>query len=331
MRGALLLGAAAPLVLAAAPVLAQDAGHAMPHDMHAMQHGMMGMDPSAPASPAPAPSAPDAASAPATAADPHAGHAAPAPEPVAGDTPGDAAPPPIPGDHPADAYYAPARMARARAELAREGAWSGSALMVEELEYRARSGRDGLAWKASGWTGGDLDRLVVDSEGEGDRGGAIERAQVRALWRHALDPWFNLEAGVRHDFRPDPQRTYAVVGIEGLAPYWFELEGQVLVSDKGDVHLRVGGRHDWRLSGPLLIQPEAALNLALQDVPELGIGAGAERFELGARLRYEVRPEFAPYVGVHWERSLGATAGHRRASGEAASGVSAVMGIRAWF
>ena len=318
MRIAPLLGAAAPLALVAAPVLAQDSGHDMQHDMHAMQHGMMGMDHSASAPPASAPPASDAAS-------------AAAPEPDAGDTPGDAAPPPIPGDHPADAYFAPARMARARAELAKEGTWSGSALMVDELEYRARSGRDGFAWKAGGWIGGDLDRLVIDSAGEGDLGGAVERAEVRAVWRHALDPWFNLEAGVRHDFRPGPQRTYAVAGIEGLAPYWFELEGQVLVSNKGDVHLRVGGSHDWRLSGPLLIQPEAELNLALQDVPELGIGAGAERLELGARLRYEVRPEFAPYLGVHWERSLGATAGHLRASGEAASGVSAVVGIRAWF
>ncbi len=250
---------------------------------------------------------------------------------AASDAPGNAAPPPQATDHPADRFFPGDRMAAARAALLKEGAFTGSALMVDQLEYRARAGRDGYAWKVSGWYGGDIDRAVLASEGEGELGGPTERAEVRAMWRRAIGPWFNLEAGVRHDFRPDPERTYAALGIEGLAPYWFEVEGQAFVSNRGDIHLRIGGSHDVRLSGPLVLQPEAEMNVALQDVPELGIGSGIERIELGARLRYEFKPDFAPYVGVHWERSLGGTADALRADGERASAVSAVVGLRAGF
>lgn len=301
----------APIALLAAPVSAQEMDHAM--------HGMAGMDHSVAAAVTPEHATEE--------------HSAPAAEgaAVADDTPGQAAPPPVPTDHPADRFFPAARMAKARADLSSEGTWRGSALIVDQMEYRARAGRDGYAWKVTGWTGGDIDRLVIASEGEGDVGGKTERAEFRALWRHAIDPWFNLEAGVRHDVRPGPQATYATFGIEGLAPYWFEVEGQVLVSTKGDAHLRVGGSHDLRLSGPLLLQPEAEVNISLQQVPELRIGSGIERIELGARLRYEIRPEFAPYVGVHWERRLGGTARYLRAEGERASGVSAVAGIRAFF
>lgn len=315
MRCLALLAAAVPLALSAAPALA-DPGEpaqvsaspvtaekaASSHDMPG--HDMAGMEPSAPA-------------------------AAP---PAANDTPGNTPPPPQATDHAADRFFPAVRMAAARAALRKEGgAFTGGALMVDQFEYRARAGRDGHAWKATGWYGGDIDRAVLASEGEGEFGGPVERAEVRAMWRRAIGPWFNFEAGVRHDFRPDPERTYAALGIEGLAPYWFEVEGQVFVSNKGDVHLRLGGSHDMRLSGPLVLQPQAEANVALQDVPELGIGSGIERIELGARLRYEFRPDFAPYIGLHWERRLGGTADHARADGERASAVSAVAGLRAWF
>lgn len=263
----------------------------------------------------------------------HAGHTMPGMSAPAGtdDTPGDAAPPPVPTDHPADRFFPPERMAKARADLANEGNWRGNALLVDELEYRALRGRDGYAWRVNGWAGGDIDRVVLGTEGEGEIGGRIEQVETRLLWRHALDPWFNLEAGVRHDFRPGADRTYAALGIEGLAPYWFELEAHMFVSTRGEVHLRVGGSHDVRIAGPLVIQPEAEVDVALQDVPALEIGAGLEKIELGARLRYEIRPEFAPYVGVHWERSFGGTARHLRAEGERVSAVSAVVGVRGFF
>lgn len=261
----------------------------------------------------------------------HAAHATAEPAAADGDRPGNAAPPPVPADHPADRFFPADRMAAARAALSREGRWQGSALLVRELEYRARTGGDGLAWKAEGWTGGDRDRLVVRTEGETGFTGPAERIELAALWRHALDPWFNLQAGVRHDVRPDPQRTYATLGVEGVAPYWIEVEGQVLLSDRGDLHLRLDAAHLMRLAGPLVMEPEARLDLALQDVPALHVGAGAERIELGVRLGYELRPELVPYAGVHWERFLSGSADRRRAAGEDLGGLSAAVGLRAFF
>lgn len=293
--------AAAALLAAPAPALAQHAGH----DMSGMEP-MPGMD--------------------------HTGHGQPAPDATApDDTPGNAPPPPVPTDHPAERFFPAARMAPARAALLREGRIVTGAILIDQFEYRAVSGRDGYGWKASAWYGGDIDRIVFATEGEGEFGHPAERAETRLMLRHALDPWWNVELGVRHDFTPSPQRTYAAIGIEGLAPYWFELEAQAFVSDKGDVHLRLGGSHDMRLTGALVLQPDAEVNIALQDVPALGIGPGIERIELGARLRYEITPQFAPYVGVHWERKLGRTADYVRADGERASAVAAVFGIKAWF
>jgi len=305
MRSAVLRAAAplAALALAwAAPGFAQESGHDMAGMDHS-GHDMAGMDmagePSAPA--------------------------------ASNDTPGDAAPPPVPTDHPADAFFPTERMARARAELMHEGRWTGSAVMLDRLEVRSGSGHEGYAWKGSAWYGSELDRLVLATEGEGRFDESAERVEVQALWRHAISPYFNLEAGVRHDFRPEPRRTYAVLGVEGLAPYWIETEAQLYVSHKGDVHARLAASHDLRLSGPLVLQPEMEVNLAFQDVPQLGIGAGLERVEMGARLRYEIRPELAPYIGVNWERSFGGTARATRAAGERASTVTAVAGIRAFF
>ena len=262
----------------------------------------------------------------------HAQHAMPpaTPEDVGAEV--RAAPAPLPpADHAADRFYPPARMAQARAALTGESRFRTVTGRIEQLEYRAVDGKGGYAWEGEVWYGGDIDKIVVASEGEGKRGRAPETAELRALWRHAVDPWWNLEAGLRHDLRPDPERTYALIGIQGLAPYWFDVEGQVLVSNKGDVHLRAEAGYDQRITQRLILKPALEIDAAFQDVPELGVAAGLESIALGARLRYEIAREFAPYVGVHWERKLGGTADIARAAGDGASSVSAVFGLRAWF
>lgn len=262
----------------------------------------------------------------------HSGHKSappvliPAPNP-----PASALPPPVPEDYAADRYFPLERMDQARAALRREGRFTTGTVMIDQLEYRPQGEKDGYAWEGRFWYGGDIDRLSVSTEGEGRFGEVAESVELQAVWRHALDPWFNLELGVRHDFRPDPERSYAVIGIEGLAPYWFEVSSHVFVSDKGDVHLRGEAEYDQRITQRLILQPKLELNAALQDVPELGIGAGLDSLELGLRLRYEFVREFAPYVGVHWERKLGDTADFTRMRGENPSSLSAVIGIRAWF
>src|SRR3546814_3562719 len=94
--------------------------------------------------------------------------------------------------------------------------------LADQVEHRAQDGRDGYKWDIQGWYGGDYDKLWLKSEGEGEFGHSPEQAEVQALYSRAIDTWFNLQAGIRHDFRPDPDRTHLVVGIQGLAPYWLD-------------------------------------------------------------------------------------------------------------
>ncbi len=204
-------------------------------------------------------------------------------------------------------------------------------VLIDQLEAKLRNGRDGYAWDAQAWYGGDIDKLWLKTEGEGAFGEAVEGAEVQALWSHAIDPWFDLQLGARHDFRPDPERTHLVVGVQGLAPYWFEVDAAAFVSNKGDVTARLEAEYDLRITQKFILQPRMELDLSLQDVPEIGIGSGLSSGEFGARLRYEIRPEFAPYVGLEYERAFGDTADFRRAAGEKAGGLSLLVGLRTWF
>lgn len=306
------------LSLVAMPAAAQEHDHgAMDHG--AMDHGAM-----------------DHSTQPSVATDPHAGmdhsahHGVTAPA-SPDDTPGEAPPPPVPADHAADALFDPAAMASARAVMLGESRFSATVMKLDRLEYRAHRGSDGYLIEGSVWSGGDIDRAVLAVEAEGAFGEAAETIQIDAYWRHAINPWFNLQLGVRHDFRPDPERTYGLIGIEGLLPYWIESEAQLFVSNKGDLHLSAMASHDMRVTQRLVVEPEVELDIAMQDVPELGIGAGFDTLELSARARYELSRNFAPYVGIAWERKLGGSARFARLEGEKPSVVSFVVGLRAWF
>ncbi len=308
------------------------AGHQMPKagDPHAAHGTPQAADPHA-GHTAPQSADPHAGHTVPQSADPHAGHAM-APEPSAPPV----APPPAGAfsgpEHAADLVYAPGRMAQAREELRKEhGALTAYKVLIDQLEAKLRGGRDGYSWDGQAWYGGDINKLWLKTEGEGEFGRAPEKAEVQALWSRAIDPWFDLQAGVRYDFRPDPERAYLVLGVQGLAPYWFEVDGAAFVSDKGDVSARVEAEYDLRLTQKLILQPRLEFDLALQDVPEIGVGSGLSSAELGARLRYEVRPEFAPYVGIEYERAFGDTADFRRTAGEDAGGWSILVGLRTWF
>ncbi len=131
------------------------------------------------------------------------------------DTPGDAAPPPVPSDHAADALFDPAVMSRARQGIRAESRFHTTAIMLDMLEYRAHRGDDGYVVEAMAWTGGDTDRAVIALDAEGAFGEAPESVEIDAYWSHAINPWFNLQLGARHDLRPDPERSYALVGLAG--------------------------------------------------------------------------------------------------------------------
>jgi copper resistance protein B len=245
---------------------------------------------------------------------------------------GDAPAPPPPGDWYADRLYPKGEMEHSRhAMMLENGAQTTAFLSFNLAEYQARKGRDGYRWDAEGWYGGDINRVTVKSEGEGAFGEAIESVETQLLYSRAVDAYFNLQAGLRQDLGHGPDRTYATIGFEGLAPYWFEVEGALFVSNKGDVSARIEGYYDQRITQQLILQPMAEFNFAAQDLPALGVGSGLSDMELGLRLRYEIVREFAPYVGVEWARKFGDTARFARAGGEDASSVRLVMGLRAWF
>lgn len=314
------------------------AGHAMPAKPPADPHAGHNM-PSAPADPHAGHRLPEQ-----PAADPHAGHqmpaqAAPSADPHAGhaaqtgaDLPvGSAAPPAPITDAAADRVFPRDQMDRGRAILrAEHGGSRLSKTMVDVFELRP--GDDAAyAWEAEFRYGGDIDRFVLKTEGEGDVDHRLESGEVQALWSRAVGPYFDVQAGVRQDFAPRG-RTYAVLGFEGLAPYWFDVEGALFLSSKGDVSARLEGAYDLRLTQRLILQPRAELDLSAGDVPELGVGSGLSSAELGLRLRYELGlRELAPYVGVTYERSFGRTADFARAAGEDVDEVRAVFGLRAWF
>jgi copper resistance protein B len=238
-------------------------------------------------------------------------------------------PPPVPTDFDADRHYPKAEMDVARGILRREhGQMSWSKVDLEQLEWRPGGGPDAYAWEGRASFGGDIHRFVLKSEGEG--ADHLEDAEVQALYSRAIAPFFDLQAGVRQDFEPRGT-SYAVLGLDGVAPTWFELEAAIFLSHRGDLTARFEGAYDFRLTQRLILEPRLEANLSAQHVPELQLGSGLSDVELGLRLRYAVTPFVAPYVGVHYERKFGDTADLARAAGEDVGDTRWVVGLRAWF
>ncbi len=252
--------------------------------------------------------------------------------PAAEEPVGNQPPPPPPTDYAADRVFGPAAMAGPRTEVHREhGGGASSMVLANIAEYQARKGGGGYRWEGEASFGGDINRLFLKSEGEGTTRSGVDAAEIQALYSRAVGPYFNLQAGVRQDIRPTPARTYATFGFEGLAPYWFEVSGAAFISTRGEALGRFEGYDDFRITQRLILQPRAELNLSAQNIPELGIGSGVSNLELGLRLRYEIRREFAPYIGVSYDRKFGATADYARARGERAGTPAFVVGIRTFF
>lgn len=318
------------LLSGASPALAQSMDPAMDHSMH---------HPGGP-TPAPAPAeAPKQAqptnndqsmpgmdmSAPMPTAAPQDG------EPTGTDqAPGSAETPPVAHDRAGDRYWNPAEMAAAETAMMAPPISSYGKITFDLAEYQFRDGKDGYRWEAEAWLG-DLNRFVFRSKGEGTFGSGVDQAEVQALYSKAIDPWWNLQVGLRQDIRPRPARTWATFGVEGRAPYLFDVQAAAFLSEKGQLTGRIEGSYDQRITQRLILQPRVELDLAAQDMPEQRIGAGLSTAEFGLRLRYEIRREFAPYVGINWTWAAGKTADYARADGHGPSERSLVAGIRFWF
>lgn len=210
------------------------------------------------------------------------------------------------------------------------GGQSQFMLMAERLEWQSNNGEDVFVWDGSAWYGGDYNRLWLETEGETLIDGETESAQIEALYGRSISPYFDVRAGVRQDIEPQT-RTYLQAGIQGLAPYWFEIDTNAVLSEEGDLTADFEAEYELLLTQRLVLQPRLETEFAFQDVAGRDLGAGFTELETGVRLRYEIKREIAPYIGVSWSRTLGETASIARRVGEAEDAVSAVIGIRLWY
>ena len=203
---------------------------------------------------------------------------------------------------------------------------------IDQLEFRSQDGDDVASWDGQARIGNDLHKLALKSEGEYVLDpDTTETAEFQLLYLRMISDFFDVQAGLRHDFQPNPSRTYAVLGINGLAPQWFEVDASLFLSDEGDVSARFHVEYDILFTQRLVLQPNAEVNVAFSDDEPTGVGSGISDIELGLRLRYEFVREFAPYLGIQWERKLGNTSDFARAEGEDDNVFSIVAGVRVFF
>jgi copper resistance protein B len=203
---------------------------------------------------------------------------------------------------------------------------------LDQNEYRlSDEGEDVYAWDAQGWVGTDYDKIAFKSEGEQVVDGDLAKAELQVLYSRLITDFFDVQIGLRYDFEPDPERAYAVLGLQGLAPQFLEVDTALFVSEKGDVSARFEAEYELLLTQRLVLQPSATLDVAMQEVEDLGIGSGPSSAELGLRLRYEITREIAPYIGVHYESDLFDTADFTRDEGGDVDAISFVAGVRIFF
>ena len=206
-------------------------------------------------------------------------------------------------------------------------------VMLERFEWRDGDAPEArAAWDGQAWYGGDYDKLWIRSEGKYRANGSergVHDADAEILWNRVISRWWNGQVGVRQDF--EPGRTWVAIGLEGLAPQWFETEATAYASDEGRTAARLKAQYDLLLTQRLVLQPLVEVNLYGRSDPQRQIGSGLSDVEVSARLRYELRREFAPYIGFVWLHRFGQTADLARATGGEASDLELTLGLRVWF
>ena len=203
-------------------------------------------------------------------------------------------------------------------------------VMVNQLEIRDADGDNPLVADVQAWIGKDLHKLII--KGEFERvDNEVEEAEVQLLYSRALDPYWDIQIGVRKDFKPTPQREWLALGVQGLTPYWFEFDSTVFLGKSGQMALRIDTEYEWMLTQKWALSPELEVNFHSKNDAETGTGKGLSDMSLGLRLRYEMRREFAPYIGVNWSKKFGATADFAHEEGESSDDVQFVAGVKMWF
>ncbi len=205
-----------------------------------------------------------------------------------------------------------------------------SLLLIDQLEAFHGTDASGQSWETEAWYGNDDDKLWLRTEGERSRG-RLDDGDIEALWNHAVATYWSTQLGLRQDIGEGPNRDWAAFGVQGLSPYWFELEATAYLGDRGRAAARFRAEYDVRFTQRLILQPELEVNVYGQSDPSRRIGSGLSDAQLGLRLRYEISRQFAPYVGVVWADHYGRTADFLRDEHQSAFDRQWVAGVRFWF
>lgn len=201
---------------------------------------------------------------------------------------------------------------------------------IDQLEVRSTEGPDPLVLEGQFWVGYDLNKLWVKAEAE-HVDSEYEELELQALYSRAISTYWNLQVGARKDFEPEHNRDWGVIAVQGLAPYFFEVDASLFIGGSGRTGLRLSAEYELMFTQRLVLSPEFELNAYGHNDEETGVGSGLADAQVGLRLRYEIRREFAPYVGVNWNKKYGNTADFAIAEGEEIEDTQLVVGFRAWY
>jgi copper resistance protein B len=203
-----------------------------------------------------------------------------------------------------------------------------SMVKIDQLEYQKNDDQSPMVWDAYAWAGYDLDKIWIKTEGE-RVDGRTEASEFQLLYSRAITAFWDVQVGWRHDAQPRPNRDWAVITLHGLAPYFLETDAELFVGDSGRSQARLKVEYEYLFSQRLVLSPKIELTVNGYNDEQRGEGSGLSATEAGVRLRYEIRREFAPYLGINWRKKFGATADYARDEDERSA--QWVAGIRAWY
>ncbi|MDE2120786.1 MAG: copper resistance protein B [Betaproteobacteria bacterium] len=208
---------------------------------------------------------------------------------------------------------------------------SFGSVLVDRLE-RAYSHDSGnwTTYDVQAWYGRDFNRAVLKAEGQASLG-RLQHARSELLWGHAIAAYWDSQLGVRHDNGGGPDRNWLAFGVQGLAPYWFNVEATGYLGDQGRSALRLSASYELLLTQRVVLQPQLELNAYGKDDPARGIGSGLSDATAGLRLRYDISRQFSPYIGLEWSGRFARTGDFARAAGERRDTTDFVAGVHFWF
>ncbi len=177
-------------------------------------------------------------------------------------------------------------------------------MLFDQLEGRFGGTEPGFRWDGEGWIGTDQNRLWLKSEGSVITGTA-KMGQHELLYGRPVNSFWDLQAGLRYDLDSFPSRGWAAIGIEGLAPNFFQLSATFYASDGGHFAAKLLVAYEQLITQRLIVEPLIELNAYTESDPARNVASGLSDVDTGVRLRYEVSRKFAPYLGVVYERTYG--------------------------